>query len=67
MGRKEQVLEVGDTVVMMNHLGGEIGEVVQRLNDDYVKVRWVDFAIATTHRNCTLTRLRAPTAARKPA
>jgi hypothetical protein len=51
-------LQVGETVRYDNHgmREGATGVIVQRLSDDYLRVKWSDMAVATTHRSHSLIR-----------
>ena len=60
MGRDEPVLDVGDCVVRVDHCDGDNGTVVERLDGNYVRVRWAHFIAATTHRIESLARSSMP-------
>jgi hypothetical protein len=50
-------LEVGDCVTFERGMIPAIGTVSELLDEDYVKVRWHDMSIATTHRRLALVKL----------
>lgn len=50
-------LMVGERVVVFDYPGNIVGEIVEHLDDDYVRVRWSDFCWATTHRAYSLKRV----------
>jgi hypothetical protein len=50
-------LEIGDCVTFERSMIPAIGTICELLDNDYVKVRWHDMAIATTHRALALTKL----------
>jgi hypothetical protein len=51
MKRAKQSLRVGEAVVFIDYPDSTAGEIVDRLDDDYVLVRWAEFSTPTTH--CT--------------
>ncbi|HWW20153.1 MAG TPA: hypothetical protein VNZ06_05060 [Steroidobacteraceae bacterium] len=57
--RSGSALEVGDCVTFERSMIPAIGTVAELLDDDYVKVRWHDMSIATTHRQLALIKLEA--------
>jgi hypothetical protein len=42
-------LKVGERVVLMKYADSVVGEIAERLDDDYVLVKWRD-CLTTTHR-----------------
>jgi len=56
MSNKED-LQVGEWVVLLDYYGGVAGRIVERLNHEYVRVKWAGFSTPTTHRDQPLTRL----------
>ena len=48
---ERQSLKVGEAVVFIDYPDTTTGEIVDRLDDDYVLVRWADFSTPTAH--CT--------------
>jgi hypothetical protein len=59
MKREEQSLRVGEAVVFTDYPDSPAGEIVDRLDDDYVLVRWADFSNPTTHPDRALCRVQA--------
>jgi hypothetical protein len=53
----DPLLKVGDTVALMDYRDGAAGEIVERLNADYVRVKWADFSTPTIHSNHALSRM----------
>lgn len=51
MRHDRQSLKVGEAVVFIDYPDSSSGEITDRLDDDYVLVRWADFSTPTTH--CT--------------
>jgi hypothetical protein len=51
------VLEVGDCVTFERGMIPAIGTVSEVIDVDYVKVRWHDMSVATTHRTFALVKL----------
>jgi hypothetical protein len=54
--RDGQFLKVGETVVFIVYPVSSAGKITDRLDDDYVLVRWADFSTPTTHRTRLLRR-----------
>ena len=54
--RDGQSLKVGETVVFIDYPDTSAGKITDRLDDDYVLVRWADFSTPTTHRTRLLRR-----------
>jgi hypothetical protein len=54
-----QFLKVGEEVVIIDYPDSTAGEIVDRLDDDYVLVRWADFSTPTTHCTRVLRRVNA--------
>jgi hypothetical protein len=54
--RDRQSLKVGEAVVLIDYPGTSAGEITDRLDDDYVLVRWADYSTPTTHRTRLLRR-----------
>jgi hypothetical protein len=54
--RDGQFLKVGEAVVFIDYPDSSAGEITDRLDDDYVLVRWADYATPTTHRTRLLRR-----------
>jgi hypothetical protein len=54
----ELPLQIGETVTYDNHglRQGANGVIVQRLSDDYLRVKWSDMPVPTTHRSDSLIR-----------
>jgi hypothetical protein len=50
-------LEIGDQVTFERSMMSAVGTVSELLENDYVRVRWHDMAIATTHRTVALIKL----------
>jgi hypothetical protein len=50
-------LKIGDAVVSIDYPDSTVGEIVERLNVDYVRVKWADYLPPTTHRNHALSRI----------
>jgi hypothetical protein len=59
MKRERQSLRVGEAVVFVDYPDTAAGEIVDRLDDDYVLVRWADFSTPTTHCTRVLRRVAA--------
>lgn len=59
MKREEQSLRVGEAVVFIDYPHSTAGEIVDRLDDDYVLVRWADYSNPTTHCTRVLRRVEA--------
>jgi hypothetical protein len=57
MKREKQSLRVGEAVVFIDYPDSRAGEITDRLDDDYVLVRWADYSTPTTH--CTRVLRRA--------
>ena len=54
--RDGQSLKVGEAVVFIDYPDTTAGEITDRLDDDYVLVRWADYSTPTTHRTRLLRR-----------
>jgi hypothetical protein len=50
-------LKIGDCVTFERGTIPAVGMVSELLDDDYVKVQWLDMSITTTHRSLALIRL----------
>jgi hypothetical protein len=50
-------LEVGDQVTFERSMMSAVGTITELLENGYVRVRWHDMAIATTHRTLALIKL----------
>jgi hypothetical protein len=50
-------LEIGDQVTFERSMMSAVGTVTELLGNGYVRVRWHDMAIATTHRALALIKL----------
>jgi hypothetical protein len=48
-------LKVGERVVLIDYADGVVGEIAERLDENYVRVRWQD-SFRTTHRTHALRR-----------
>jgi hypothetical protein len=59
MKREKQDLRVGEAVVFVDYPDSTAGEIVDRLDDDYVLVRWADYCTPTTHCTRVLQRAKA--------
>ena len=57
--RDKQSLRVGEAVVFDDYPDTAPGEITDRLDDDYVLVRWADFSTPTSHRTTGLRRVEA--------
>jgi hypothetical protein len=56
MKRNGQSLKVGEAVVFIDYPETVAGKITDRLDADYVLVRWGDFSTPTTHRTRLLRR-----------
>ena len=61
MNHDRQSLKVGDAVVFIDYPDASAGKITDRLDDDYVLVRWGDFSTPTTHCTRVLRRRGQPT------
>jgi hypothetical protein len=52
----ELPLQVGETVRYNEYYAGTTGIIVEKLNDDYLRVHWADMSVPTTHRGHSLRR-----------
>jgi hypothetical protein len=57
--RDRQSLKVGEAVVFIDYPDTSAGEITDRLDDDYVLVRWGVFSTPTTHCTRILRRVEA--------
>ena len=53
-------LHVGERVVLVKYADSVVGQIVERLDDDYVQVKWRD-SLTTTHRVRALGRFSGET------
>lgn len=54
--QSEYPMQVGDTVSYDGYAPDVIGVVIEKIDRDYVRVRWTDMTCATTHRQTALHR-----------
>jgi hypothetical protein len=61
MKRDDLPLQVGEMVKYNDYRSGAgvAGIIVERLGDDYIRVKWGDLSVPTTHRSHSLRRADA--------
>ena len=57
MKRDRHSLKVGEAVVFVDYPDSSAGKITDRLDDDYVLVRWAEFSTPTTHCTRSLRRV----------
>jgi hypothetical protein len=57
MEHSDSSLKIGDAVVFVDYADSTVGEIVERLNADYVRVKWADDLSPTIHRLHSLSRI----------
>jgi hypothetical protein len=50
-------LQIGDTVEYNDFCADSVGEVIERINDEYLRVKWCDLPNPTVHARDMLRRL----------
>jgi hypothetical protein len=50
-------LQIGDTVEYNDFCADSVGEVIERINDEYLRVKWFDLPNSTVHAKELLRRL----------
>jgi hypothetical protein len=56
MKQIERPLKIGEVVAFTEYNSGADGIIVERLDADYVRVKWADFSTPTIHRCHGLSR-----------
>jgi len=57
MDKLIEPIKVGETVARDGYAAEDYGVVVERLDDEYVRVLWDDIGVATVHRQSSLKRV----------
>jgi hypothetical protein len=50
-------IQIGDTVEYNDFCTESVGEVIERISDEYLRVKWCDLPYATVHATEVLRRL----------
>jgi len=50
-------LQIGDTVEYNDFCADSVGEVIERINDEYLRIKWCDLPNPTVHARELLRRL----------